>query len=64
MILAHFFSQVDKDAKTMGNLLISQMTSMNMALKYMVNELLFSLVGENGARDFLSDEIFSVKFFV
>jgi len=39
--------QMDKEADTAGNILIKHMTSMNMTLKYMASELLFSLVGEN-----------------
>jgi len=38
----------DKDADTVGNKIIKYMTSMNMAIKYVSNELLFSLVGESG----------------
>jgi len=38
----------DKDADTVGNKIIKYMTSMRMAIKYVANELLFSLVGESG----------------
>eukprot|EP01125_Pyxidicula_operculata_P008298 TRINITY_DN2796_c0_g3_i2.p1 TRINITY_DN2796_c0_g3~~TRINITY_DN2796_c0_g3_i2.p1 ORF type:complete len:427 (+),score=83.57 TRINITY_DN2796_c0_g3_i2:802-2082(+) len=43
---------VDKDADTIGNRIIKLMTSVNMAIKYVTNELLFSLVGES-ADDFV-----------
>jgi len=39
---------IDKDADTVGNKIIKYMTSMSMAIKYVSNELLFSLVGESG----------------
>jgi len=42
----------DKDADTIGNKIIKYMTSMSMAIKYLANELLFSLVGES-ADDFV-----------
>jgi len=42
----------DKDAPTVGNKIIKYMTSMSMAIKFVSNELLFALVGEN-ADDFV-----------
>jgi hypothetical protein len=42
----------DKDSPTIGNKIIKYMTSMSMAIKFVSNELLFSLVGEN-ADDFV-----------
>uniref|UniRef100_A0A6B2L560 Uncharacterized protein n=1 Tax=Arcella intermedia TaxID=1963864 RepID=A0A6B2L560_9EUKA len=43
---------INKDADTVGNMIIKYMSSMNMAIKFVANELLFSLVGEN-ADDFV-----------
>eukprot|EP01127_Copromyxa_protea_P004947 TRINITY_DN14759_c0_g1_i1.p1 TRINITY_DN14759_c0_g1~~TRINITY_DN14759_c0_g1_i1.p1 ORF type:complete len:500 (-),score=142.56 TRINITY_DN14759_c0_g1_i1:138-1637(-) len=37
----------DKDRKTVGNLIIKEMTSFNTALQYVANDSLFTLVGED-----------------